>query len=224
MNPARRSFLRAVAAANLFGGALMADRSSAQKPPNFDPAAPLPPDLPVPVDDGACRHLPGMAVPSIKLRSTSDKWVDLSTIQGPRVVVYCYPRTGRPDEPLLPGWDAIPGARGCTPETCAFRDHHQELRTLGAEVFGFSTQTTDYQKEMVTRLHVPFEVLSDEKLELVRALRLPTFDIQGMTLVKRLTLVIAQGRIEKVFYPVFPPDKHASEVIAWLRDHPRPSA
>jgi peroxiredoxin len=191
-----------------------------QSPPNFDPSQPLPGDLPVPVDDGACDHLPGMAVPKVKLRSTRDRWVDLSAETAPRVVVYCYPRTGRPDQPLLPGWDAIPGARGCTPETCGFRDHHQDLRKLGAEVFGLSTQTTDYQKEMVERLHVPFEILSDADLQFVRALRLPTFDIEGLTLVKRLTLVLSHRKIEKVFYPVFPPDKHAAEVIDWLRHHP----
>jgi peroxiredoxin len=183
----------------------------------------LPKDLPVPQDDGACRHLPGLAVPKIPLRSTKDRTVDLSSYGAPRVVVYCYPRTGRPDEALLPGWDAIPGARGCTPETCGFRDHHAELLRLGAEVFGFSTQTTEYQKEMVTRLHVPFEVLSDADLSFVHALKLPTFDTAGMTLVKRLTLVIADGRIEKVFYPVFPPDKHADEVMAWLRAHKAPT-
>jgi peroxiredoxin len=125
-----------------------------------------------------------------------------------------------PGQPLLPGWDAIPGARGCTPETCAFRDHHQDLEKLGAEVFGFSTQTTAYQKEMVERLHVPFEVLSDVDLAFVHALRLPTFDIEGMTLVKRLTLVLSRQHVEKVFYPVFPPDTHAAEVIDWLRRNP----
>ena len=183
-------------------------------------ASPFPEQRPVPVDDGACQHLPGLRVPSMKLRSTSGRWVDLAAARRGRVVVYCYPRTGRPDEPLLPGWDAIPGARGCTPETCAFRDHHQDLQKLGAEVFGFSTQTTEYQKEMVARLHVPFEVLSDVDLAFVHALRLPTFDTAGMTLVKRLTLVISRQHIEKVFYPVFPPDKHAAEVIEWLRGHP----
>jgi len=198
----------------------MARRAAAQAPPNFDPSQPLPPDLPVPVDDGACRHLPGLPVPAIKLQSTKGRWVDLPTVSAPRVVVYCYPRTGRPNEPLLPGWDGIPGARGCTPETYGFRDHHQELQKLGAEVFGFSTQTTEYQEEMVARLQVPFEVLSDVDLRFVRALRLPTFDIAGMTLVKRLTLVISQKHIEKVFYPIFPPDKHAAEVIDWLRAHP----
>jgi peroxiredoxin len=212
--------LRALAALNVLGGGFVVERASAQNPPNFDPSAPLPADLPVPTDDGACVHLTGMAVPSVKLRSTKDNWVDLSKVETARVVVYCYPRTGRPNEPLLPGWDAIPGARGCTPETCGFRDHHQELRKLGAEVFGYSTQTTEYQREMVDRLHVPFEVLSDTDLQLVRALRLPTFDIAGMTLVKRLTLVIKGGRIEKVFYPIFPPDKHAAEVLDWLRRHP----
>ena len=187
------------------------------------PAAPkvdlfnLPTDLPVPQDDGACRHLPGLPVPKIPLRSTKGRSVDLSAPSAARIVVYCYPRTGKPDEPLLPGWDAIPGARGCTPETCGFRDHHQELQKLGAEVYGFSTQTTEYQQEMVARLHVPFEVLSDADLAFVHALRLPTFDIAGMTLVKRLTLVISGGRIETVFYPVFPPDKSAEEVLGWLR-------
>ncbi|MFI5006338.1 MAG: peroxiredoxin [Solirubrobacterales bacterium] len=215
----RRSFLYAVAG-GLSAVAKTPQPAAAQAPPKFDPSQPLPANLPVPVDDGACKHLPGLPVPSMKLRSTSDRWVDLAEARGGRLVVYCYPRTGRPDEPLLPGWDAIPGARGCTPETCAFRDHHQDLRKLGAEVFGFSTQTTEYQKEMVARLHVPFEVLSDENLGFVRALRLPTFDIAGMTLVKRLTLVIARRHIEKVFYPIFPPDKHAAEVIEWLRSHP----
>jgi len=217
----RRSFLNAMAGVSVCGVIPMARRAAAQAPPNFDPSQPLPPDLPVPVDDGACRHLPGLPVPAIKLQSTKDNWVDLSAVSAPRIVVYCYPRTGRPNEPLLPGWDAIPGARGCTPETCSFRDHHQELAKLGAEVFGFSTQTTEYQKEMVARLHVPFEVLSGVDLRFVRALRLPTFDIAGMTLVKRLTLVISRQHIEKVFYPIFPPDKHAAEVIDWLRAHPR---
>ena len=215
----RRSFLRAVAGV-AFG--VMAEKprlAQAQSPPAFDPTQ-LPPNLPVPVDDGACRHLPGLAVPSIKLRSTKDRWVDLSSEAAPRVVVYCYPRTGLPGKPPVPGWDDIPGARGCTPETCGFRDHHQELRKLGAEVFGFSTQTTDYQKEMVERLHVPFEVLSDADFTFVHSLRLPTFDVEGVTLVKRLTLVLSGKKIEKVFYPVFPPDKHAAEVIAWLRAHP----
>jgi peroxiredoxin len=211
----RRSFLHAVAGAGFW---------AAQSRPGFDPSQPLPPNLPVPVDDGACNHLPGLVVPSIKLRSTKDRWVDLSMPSASRIVVYCYPRTGRPGEPLLPGWDAIPGARGCTPETCGFRDHHKDLQKLGAEVYGFSTQTTEYQKEMVERLHVPFEVLSDSDLAFVHALKLPTFDIEGMTLVKRLTLVLARRRIEKVFYPVFPPDTHAAEVMEWLRRHPTPGS
>lgn len=212
---ARRSFLVAMAGLGA-GGALPGTLEAGQAQEKVD-LFKLPADLPVPEDDGACRHLPGMTVPGIPLRSTKGRLVDLSALGTPRVVVYCYPRTGKPNEPLLPGWDAIPGARGCTPETCGFRDHHQELQKLGAEVFGFSTQTTEYQQEMVARLHVPFEVLSDVDLAFVRALRLPTFDIAGMTLVKRLTLVISGGRIEKVFYPVFPPDRHADEVMSWLR-------
>ena len=179
----------------------------------------LPADLPVPTDDGACAHLPGMTVPAIELLSTRGRMTDLSKVQSPRIVVYAYPRTGRPEQELPAGWDQIPGARGCTPETCGFRDHYKEMKALGAEVLGLSTQTTEYQREMAERLHVPFEVLSDVDLKLTKALRLPTFTIEGMTLIKRLTLVIRDGRIEKVFYPVFPPDKHAAEVKAWLESH-----
>ena len=180
----------------------------------------LPNDLPVPVDDGACRHLPGTTFPSIALRSTANRLVDLSREPARRIVVYAYPRTGEPGKPVPPGWDNIPGARGCTPETCGFRDHHKELQALDVSVFGLSTQTTAYQQEMVERLHVPFEVLSDEKLALTHTLTLPTFDFSGMTLIKRLTLIITSGKIERVFYPVFPPDKHADEVVAWLKQHP----
>jgi peroxiredoxin len=175
----------------------------------------LPADLPVPVDDGACDHLPGMRVPPITLRSTSGRWVGVSELTG-RTVVYCYPRTGEPDRDPPPGWNEIPGARGCTPQTCAFRDHHAEIRSLGAEVFGLSTQTTRYQREMVERLHVPFEVLSDADLLMARALRLPTFSAEGITLVKRLTLIVSDGVIEHVMYPVFPPDRNAADVIRWL--------
>jgi len=216
----RRSFLHAVAGAGFLAGSEGWSGADAQTPSPSDPLLALPSNLPVPVDDGACRHLPGLAVPGVKLRSTQDRWVDLSVASPSRLVVYCYPRTGRPNQPAPPGWDEIPGARGCTPETCSFRDHHKELQKLGAEVFGLSTQDTEYQKEMVARLHVPFEVLSDVDLALVRALRLPTFEFQGVTLVKRLTLVILRQHIEKVFYPVFPTDKHAVEVIEWLRAHP----
>jgi len=175
----------------------------------------LPDDLPVPVDDGACDHLPGLRLPPVALRSTADRLVTLSELPG-RTVVYAYPRTGEPDRDPPPGWNEIPGARGCTPQTCAFRDHHAEIRALGAEVFGLSTQATGYQREMVERLHVPFEVLSDADLELTRALRLPTFDVEGMTLIKRLTLIVSDGVIDHVMYPVFPPDRNADEVIAYL--------
>jgi peroxiredoxin len=208
----RRAFLLAGA-----GAVLGRDGAGAQTRAGADRLMSLPPDLPIPVDDGACDHLAGLTVPSVKLRSTKDRWVDLSAEPGSRIVVYAYPRTGRPDAPAPEGWNAIPGARGCTPETCGFRDHHQELRKLGAEVFGLSTQDTEYQKEMVARLEVPFEVLSDQKLELTRALRLPTFDFEGTSLIKRLTLVISEKRIEKVFYPIFPPGQHAMEVVLWLR-------
>ena len=143
--------------------------------------------------------------------------MDLSTLPG-RVVVYAYPRTGVPDQdPLVPDWNMIPGARGCTPQSCAFRDHHAELRGLGAEVFGLSTQDTAYQQEMVVRLHLPFPVLSDAGLRLATAMRLPTFQVAGLTLLKRLTWIARAGVIEKVFYPVFPPDRNAADVITWLR-------
>ena len=180
----------------------------------------LPANLPRPKDDGGARHLTGMALPDLELPSTSKRRVNLSKVSAPRIVIYAYPMTGRPDRQLPQGWDDIPGARGCTPETCGFRDHHKDLAKLHAEVFGVSTQDTAYQQEMVARLEVPFEVLSDERMAFARALNLPTFTVDGMTLLKRLTIVARRGRIEHVFYPVFPPDAHAEEVIAWLKQHP----
>jgi peroxiredoxin len=182
----------------------------------------LPNDLPVPEDDGAADHLPGMRLPSVPLASTSGEIVDLSALLG-RTVVYCYPMTGRPDRSLPAGWDEIPGARGCTPQSCSFRDHHAELRSLGASVFGSSTQDTEYQREAATRLHLPFALLSDSDLAFAGTLGLPTFEVDGMVLLKRLTLVIDEGWIEKVFYPVFPPDRSAEEVVEWLEDPGRVS-
>jgi peroxiredoxin len=182
----------------------------------------LPNDLPVPEDDGAADHLPGMRFPSVPLASTSGEIVDLSALPG-RTVVYCYPMTGRPDRSLPAGWDEIPGARGCTPQSCSFRDHHAELRSLGASVFGLSTQDTEYQREAATRLHLPFALLSDSDLAFAGTLGLPTFEVDGMVLLKRLTLVIDEGWIEKVFYPVFPPDRSAEEVVEWLEDPGRVS-
>ena len=182
----------------------------------------LPTDLPVPTDDGACDHLAGMVLPSIPLSSTDGQQIDLARLPG-RTVVYVYPRTGRHDLPTSAAWDAIPGARGCTPQSCGFRDHYTELRSLGASaIFGLSTQTTDYQREAVERLHLPFPLLSDSDLVFTRTLRLPTFEFEpygeeSSTLLKRMALVIRDGRIEKVFYPVFPPDRNAEDVMAWLR-------
>jgi peroxiredoxin len=176
----------------------------------------LPPDLPVPEDDGGADHLRGVEIPPVALSSTEGGQVVLAELPG-LTVLFCYPRTGRPDQELPPGWDAIPGARGCTPEACGFRDRHQQFADLGARVLALSTQDPEYQREMAGRLELPFPVLSDERLELVEALRLPTFTTSGWTLVKRLTLVIRDGRIEHVFYPVFPPDTHAAEVLEWLR-------
>jgi peroxiredoxin len=179
----------------------------------------LPKDIPIPVDEGACDRLVGMTVPSISLRSTAGRLVDVGSLPG-RTVLYCYPRTGKPDEQPPKGWNELPGARGCTPQSCAFRDNYHELQALGARVFGLSTQSTGYQQEAAQRLHLPFELLSDSDLAFARGLKLPTFQVESMTLIKRLTLIIGDGRIEKVFYPVFPPVKNAEEVIEWLVRNP----
>lgn len=177
----------------------------------------LPPDIPVPHDDGAAKHLPGTKLPDVALSGTDGKAVNLSALKG-RTVVYIYPRTGVPGVDAPPGWDQIPGARGCTPQSCSFRDHFAELKGLGVDqVFGLSTQDTDYQREAAERLHLPFPILSDADLKLTHALSLPTFATSGMTLLKRMALIIDDGTIVKAFYPVFPPDKNAAEVIAWLR-------
>jgi peroxiredoxin len=182
----------------------------------------LPDDLPRPADDGAADHLPGRDLPAgLALSSTAGEAVELAALTG-RTVVYAYPRTGRPGEPMpADDWDLIPGARGCTPETCGFRDHHAELTEAGASgVLGLSTQDTEYQRELAERLALPFAILSDERLVLTRALALPTFEAAGETLLKRVTLMLRDGRIERVWYPVFPPDRHAGEVLAWLRADP----
>jgi peroxiredoxin len=172
--------------------------------------------IPAPIDDGAARHLTGMQIPSCQLPATDGTTIDLASLSG-RIVVYAYPRTGIPGVENPPGWDMIPGARGCTPQTCAFRDHFAELKSLGVHrLFGLSTQDPGYQREFAQRMHLPFPILSDEHLALTRAMRLPTFVTSGMTLLKRLTLVIHDGKIEHVFYPVFPPDRNASDVVAWL--------
>jgi peroxiredoxin len=178
----------------------------------------VPPNLPEPVDDGACDHLRGLDVPSLELPSTSGGAIRLGTAPTKWAVIYAYPRTGVPSEDSPPGWDQIPGARGCTPQNCAFRDHHEELKKLGATVYGLSTQSTEYQSEMAKRLHLPYPVLSDAKLAITRALRLPTFDFAGETLLKRLSLILEGRRIAHVVYPVFPSSADAPAVTAWLRE------
>lgn len=176
----------------------------------------LPTDLPVPQDDGACNHLVGMPLPNVALLATDGSMVNLSQLAG-RLVIYCYPMTGQPNVPLPEGWDQIPGARGCTPQSCAFRDHYQELQALNANVFGLSVQSTDYQREMATRLHLPFQVLSDEQYQFQKALNLPTFVAAGMTLLKRVTFISHQGRIEAVHYPIFPSDSDPAWVLDYLK-------
>ncbi|QOZ34028.1 peroxiredoxin [Bradyrhizobium sp. CCBAU 53421] len=178
--------------------------------------------IPAPTDDGGAAHLAGMTIPPVMLRATDDTSVVLSALEG-RTVVFAYPRTGEPGKiGLVDDWDKIPGARGCTPQTCAFRDLFADLKAAGAaQVFGLSTQSNAYQTEMASRLHLPFPVLSDEALELTRTLRLPTMSVAGLTLIKRLALVIDDARITHVFYPVFPPDRNAGDVLEWLQANPR---
>jgi peroxiredoxin len=177
----------------------------------------LPEGLPVPQDDGACDHLPGRAIPDLTLPSSAGP-VQLAELAEGRLVLYVYPRAGRPGRPLLPGWDAIPGARGCTPQSCGFRDHAAELARHGALVAGLSAQSLDDQVEFAERNRMPFPIVSDERLELADALGLPTFEVEGLQLYKRATLVAERGRIAKVFYPVFPPDRNAGDVLAWLSE------
>ncbi|MEO8319908.1 MAG: peroxiredoxin [Bradyrhizobium sp.] len=176
--------------------------------------------IPAPSDDGAAAHLPGITVPPVSLVATDDTSVTLSALPG-RTVVFAYPRTGEPGKiALVDDWDLIPGARGCTPQTCAFRDRYAEIKAAGArQVFGLSTQSNGYQIEMASRLHLPFAVLSDGKLALTRALGLPTMQVAGLTLIKRLALIIDDARITHVFYPVFPPDRNAGDVVAWLKEN-----
>ena len=179
--------------------------------------------IPAPEDDGGARHLQGMQVPDVALPATDGTQVTLAKVAG-RAIVFAYPRTGEPGKiALVDDWDMIPGARGCTPQTCAFRDLHKVLTEAGAaRVFGLSTQDSAYQREAAERLHLPFPLLSDEKLALTSALRLPTMRVAGLTLIKRLAMVIDDGRIAKVFYPVFPPDRNAGDVLAWLQQNRRP--
>jgi peroxiredoxin len=176
----------------------------------------LPAGLPVPVDDRAADHLKGEPVPALGLPATSGERIDLAQVAAGALVVYCYPRTGRPGDPLPPGWDEIPGARGCTPQACGFRDHFAELDALGVKVLGLSAQPLEEQIELSGRLGLPYPVLSDTDLRLAAALRLPTFEVAGMRLYRRLTFIARAGRIVKVFYPIFPPDENAADVVAWL--------
>jgi len=178
----------------------------------------LPDNLPVPLDDGAADHLKGLMLPKISLQSTQGKFITIGDIRR-RVVVYCYPMTGQPGVPLPEGWDEIPGARGCTPQTCAFRDHYQELQALGADVMGLSVQSAEYQREMAERLHLPFPVVSDIDYQFQKALNLPTFVTAGMTLLKRVTLIANSGLIEAVHYPIFPSHSDAEWVINYLKTH-----
>lgn len=178
----------------------------------------IPAGVPVPEDDGAADHLFGLELPKLGLPSTDGAVITLSRLTG-RWVIYVYPMTGKPGVPLPEGWDEIPGARGCTPQSCGFRDHHAEIRALNADVLGLSAQDSADQLEARERLHLPFDLLSDSALELKHALRLPTFEAGGVELFKRLTMIGKDARIEKVIYPVFPPDRNADDVLAWLRDH-----
>jgi peroxiredoxin len=178
----------------------------------------LPADLPIPQDDGSTNHLRGMKLPNVSLNATNGKTINLGEIKG-KLVIYCYPMTGQPNVDLPDGWDQIPGARGCTPQSCSFRDHYQELQALGAEVVGLSVQTTEYQKEMVDRLHLPFLVVSDAHYKFQKALNMPTFITAGMILLKRVTLIVNNGVIEAVHYPIFPSDSDPAWIINYLKVH-----
>ena len=180
----------------------------------------LPPGLPVPVDDGAASHLIGLPLPPIALPSTLGGEIRLDDPSAPLTIVFCYPRTGLPDQDAPGGrvlWDAIPGARGCTPQCLAYRDRFDELAATGARLFGLSTQTTGYQRELVCRLGLPYPILSDASLEFTRAVRLPAFEVEGMTLLRRLTFVAVSGIITDCIYPVFPPDRDAGRVLELIR-------
>jgi peroxiredoxin len=178
----------------------------------------LPADLPIPQDDGLTHHLKGMSLPDVSLNATNGKEINFGEIKG-KLVIYCYPMTGQPNIALPDGWDQIPGARGCTPQSCSFRDHYQELQALGAQVMGLSVQPSEYQKEMVSRLHLPFLVVSDVNYQFQKALNLPTFEAAGMTLLKRVTLIANNGVIEAAHYPIFPSDSDPAWVIDYLQSH-----
>ncbi len=186
----------------------------------------LPPNLPAPVDDGACGHLPGSRVPSARLASTAGRWVDVAEIAARPAVLFFYPRTGEPGRPAGPEWDAIPGARGCTPQSCGFRDLHREFAARGVAIYGVSTQESAYQRAFVEHNHVPFEMLSDRDLVLTRTLGLPTFEYPvesggPTTLIKRMAWFVDRGCIERIWYPVFPPDRNAETVLGWLHERER---
>ena len=178
----------------------------------------LPSDLPIPEDDGSTDHLKGMKLPQVLLKATNDETINLGNIQG-RLVIYCYPMTGQPNVALPDGWDQIAGARGCTPQSCSFRDHYHDLQALGAEVIGLSVQTTEYQKEMADRLHLPFPIVSDVDYQFQKALNMPTFVAGGMTLLKRVTLIANNGVIKGVHYPIFPSDSDAAWVMDYLKKY-----
>ncbi len=179
----------------------------------------LPPELPIPLDDGAADHLSGLPLPRLVLPATSGGTLDLKELarDAATLVLYIYPRTGVPGVPSPEGWDQIPGARGCTPESCAFRDRHAELAALGTRVVGLSAQTPEEQAEFAAREQIPFPLLADPSLRLASGLHLPTFELPGMRWYQRITLIVREGRIAHVFYPVFPPDRHAAEVLGWLQ-------
>jgi peroxiredoxin len=177
----------------------------------------LPAGLPVPEDDGAAAHLAGATIPRLELPTTDQRALDLAEAAQHLLVLYIYPRTGKPGEALPTGWDDIPGARGCTPQACSFRDLHAEIAAHGAHTLGLSAQNVADQHEVVERLGLPYALASDPLLALAEALRLPTFEVDGMRLYKRLTLIVDAGKVEHVFYPVFPPDRNAQDVLSWLQ-------
>lgn len=179
----------------------------------------LPENLPVPQDDGACAHLEGILLPSLPLRTTANRTIDLAAITKSPTVLFFYPRTGRPDEAAPIGWDEIAGARGCTPQSCGYRDLYSEFQSLGVQVFGVSTQATEFQQELVQRIYLPYEIISDADFNLTNTLKLPTFIFNSIRLLKRAAWFCKDGKIKKVFYPVYPPDKNAETVLNWIKSN-----
>ncbi|VAW52529.1 Alkyl hydroperoxide reductase subunit C-like protein [hydrothermal vent metagenome] len=178
----------------------------------------LPEGLPVPVDDGACNHLEGAPFPSMLITVTPHATYDFSKEKGINIIFF-YPMIGHPDSLPMTGWNEIPGARGCTPQALSYKNYFRQITKLGVRLFGASSQALKEQNDAIDRLKLPFELINDSSFLLSNALKLPTFQFNEIKMIKRLTLVVVDGVIKKVFYPVFPPNKNVDDVIVWLKEN-----